>query len=294
MPAPPVCLFEEALAAVFIKVNGCNHYVEDLGPKDAPAILTFHGGGGMGSSGAKKRAFGALTDTYRVVVYDLRGCGQSEEVGEPSYEQWAADAEALRQELGLGKVVVAGGSAGGYLVLEYALRYPDSVAALILRDTGAVRITTDALKERAAKSGRPIDWERFQRYWTGHCTDNDDMAQAFWDVMPLYPGKSGWDPVKGRESWGNIRWHVSTHNYMFTHNYKGWDVRPRLHEIQVPALVVHGDLDWVVPIERGIELAEGLPQGRLEVFEGCGHQPHNEENGKFVTLVREFLQRELD
>ena len=275
---------------MYLTINGCKHYVEDQGPKDATAILTLHGGGGMGDSRAKRRAYAAITDTYRLITFDARGCGLSEEVGTPSYAQWAADAEALRKELGLGKVVAAGGSSGGFLALEYALRYPESVAAVILRDTCAHSVNNDELERRARASGLPIDWDCFDRYWTGRTLNKEDFAQGFWQIMPLYPGRSGWDPVQGRQSWEGIMWHHKTHNYTVSTNFPGWDVRPRLKEIKAPVLIVHGKLDWVVPVERGYETAELLPNARLEVFDECGHGPHNEDNPRFIATVRDFLK----
>ena len=65
-----------------------------------------------------------------VVVFDARGCGQSE--GRPpfSHAQWAADIDGLRQWLGADQVVVAGGSYGGFVAMEYAIAYPERTRAL--------------------------------------------------------------------------------------------------------------------------------------------------------------------
>jgi proline iminopeptidase len=233
---------------MFLRVNGCNHYLEDMGPKDAPAILTLHGGGGMGDSRAKRAAFGPLADKYRIITFDARGCGQSEEVGTPSFAQWCADAEAIRKELGLGKVIVAGGSSGGFLALEYVLRYPDSVSALILRGTGATICDNSDLKRRVVEAGLQVDWDAFDRYWTGHTLSDEDMKEALWQFYSLYPAKGTWDPVVGRQKLEGIYFHHKTHNYTVAENWKDWDLRPRLHEIKAPTLIVVGEQDWVMPI----------------------------------------------
>lgn len=275
---------------MFIQINGCNHYLEEMGPKDAPAILTFHGGGGMGDSRPKRQAFGPLSDQYRVITFDARGCGRSEEVGTPSYEQWCADAEAIRQELNLGKVIIAGGSSGGFLALEYVLRYPESVSAMILRGTGcANRNDNTVLKQRVIDAGLEVDWEAFDRYWTGRTLSDEDMKEALWQFYSLYPAKGTWDPVEGRKKLEGIYFHHKTHNYTVQVNWKDWDLRPRLGEIKVPTLIVVGDQDWVRPVEHSIILREGIPNSRLEIFEGCGHGPHTENTPKFAALVREFL-----
>jgi proline iminopeptidase len=272
-------------------INGCRHYVEDTGPRSAPAILTLHGGGGMGDSRAKRAAFGPMDDTYRIITFDARGCGKSEEAGDPSYAQWCADAEAIRQDLGLGKVIVAGGSSGGFLALEYALRYPESLSALILRGTGPTIPDNAILEEKARASGLPIHWDAFERYWTGTALSDEDMKEALWEFYSLYPAKGTWDPVEGRKKLDGLYFHHKTHNYTIQVNWKDWDLRPRLREIQVPTLIAVGDQDWVMPQENSHILREGIRGSELVVFEGAGHGPHTEQTPKFNRVVREFLAR---
>lgn len=270
-------------------INGCRHYLEETGPKGGRAILTLHGGGGMGDSRAKRAAFGPLDDIYRVITFDARGCGQSEEAGEPSYAQWTADAEAIRQELGLGQVIVAGGSSGGFLALEYVLRYPESTAALVLRGTGPIIPANAILEAKVREAGLPVHWDAFERYWTGTTLSDEDMKEALWEFYSLYPAKGTWDPVVGRQKLDALYFHHRTHNYTIQHNWREWDLRPRLHAIKVPTLIVVGEQDWVMPAENARMLWEGIPNSRLEVFAGCGHGPHTENAPKFVAVVREFL-----
>src|SRR6218665_3280591 len=47
----------------------------------------------------------------------------------------AADIDALREWVGAEQIIMAGGSYGGFMALEYAIRYPERVLALVLRDT---------------------------------------------------------------------------------------------------------------------------------------------------------------
>jgi proline iminopeptidase len=78
-----------------------------------------------------------LGDVLRLVYYDHRGNGRSDG---PFQKTWThadltADAEALRRELGLGRMVLLGHSYGGFLALDYAVRYPDLLSHLILVST---------------------------------------------------------------------------------------------------------------------------------------------------------------
>ena len=100
-------------------------------------LIAHHGGGGIGSLAEPKATFGPLADVFRVMVFDARGCGRSEAEPPYSHAQWAADVDGLREWIGAEKIVVAGGSYGGFIAMEYAIAYPDRVSAMILRDTSA-------------------------------------------------------------------------------------------------------------------------------------------------------------
>ena len=68
-----------------------------------------------------------------------------------------------------------------------------------------------------------------------------------------------------------------------------YDLRERLREIQVPALIVHGREDLVVPLEQGEELHRGIAGSRFVVLENCGHWPFVERRAEFVAAVTDFL-----
>ena len=76
---------------MFVTINGCRLNVEVLGADDAPVLIAHHGGGGIGSLAEPKSTFGPLADRFRVVVFDARGCGQSEGIPPYSHAQWAAN-----------------------------------------------------------------------------------------------------------------------------------------------------------------------------------------------------------
>ena len=131
-----------------VTINGCELNVEVMGPEDGPVLIAHHGGGGIGSLAEPKSTFGPLSDRFRVVVFDSRGCGHSEGVPPYSHAQWAADVDGLRQWIGADKIVVAGGSYGGFIALEYAVAYPEHVQAIVLRDTSADAGNLNSLRER--------------------------------------------------------------------------------------------------------------------------------------------------
>lgn len=280
------------MSTQFMTINGCSLKVVDRGPKEAPlSILAHHGAPGVGSHASPLRAYEALTDTYRLVVYDARGSGESEDVPPYTHEQWTADIEAVRRELGLGRMVMAGGSYGGYLSIEYALRYPDSIRALILRGTGAVRAKADTTVRAAEESGRDIDLQRLHRLMEGRCRSNAEMKACWMDILPLYTVGREVTSEEVRRQAENTHFHYQTHNWAFGRNLPGWDLRSRLGEIEVPTLIVHGRDDWIVSLDRARELEAGIANSELHIFENAGHGPQNEDNERFIELVRDFLSR---
>jgi pimeloyl-ACP methyl ester carboxylesterase len=64
-----------------------------------------------------------------------------------------------------------------------------------------------------------------------------------------------------------------------------------VERIDVPALVVHGDLDGVVPVANGHLLAARMPHAELVVLSGRGHVPMLEAPGAFSEVVCDFLDR---
>jgi len=69
-----------------------------------------------------------------------------------------------------------------------------------------------------------------------------------------------------------------------------FDATGRIGSLSCPVLVVHGDADAVVPVERGPELAAAIPGARLEILEGAGHLFFIEEVERTSRLVVDFLE----
>jgi len=93
-------------------------------------------------------------------------------------------------------------------------------------------------------------------------------------------------PERGHESyramWGSNEWTL-------TGALRGWDVRPRLHELELPALVLRGRYDLSTEAIAAT-LAHGLPDAREVVFEHSSHTPVLEETERYLDVVRSFLR----
>jgi proline iminopeptidase len=277
---------------MFVTINGNDLNVEVLGPDDAPVLIAHHGGGGIGSLAEPEATFGPLADEMRVVVFDARGCGRSE--GKPpfTHAQWAADVEGLRQWLGAEEIVIAGGSYGGFIAMEYAITYPERTRAMILRDTSPDNTNLERAYENARTQNRiTINWDNFNRYWSGEIYDDDDLKARWAEIIPLYDYE--YDPERAAARVESGIYRHEAHNWCFQHNMPGYDLKPQLPTVRCPALVTVGRTDWVTPVSSAQTIASLIPGARLVIFERSGHSPQIEEFDEFQAVIRGFLHEVL-
>jgi proline iminopeptidase len=276
--------------AQMVEINGNHLAVEVLGPEGAPVIITHHGAPGLGSRAEPRASFGRLADQYRVVVFDARGSGQSEGKGEFSHEQWAADIDGLREWIGAERIAMAGGSYGGFMAMEYAIRYPDRVAALVLRDTAADNSHSELARTNALASDRvQVDMAKFDRIDEGRVRDDDDLRDCWREILPLYDFE--YDPAAVERKVEATPYRYEAHNYAFSRNLPGWDITAQLPGVTAPTLITVGRTDWITPVSCSETINGLIPDSELVIFEKSGHSPQIEEAELWTQHVRGFLNR---
>ncbi len=118
-----------------LPVSGLHEiHVEQAGNPAGKPVIFFHGGPGAGISPLHRRFFDPKA--WRIVLFDQRGSGRSTPLGElRENTTWdlVADAERIRERLGIEKWLVFGGSWGSTLGLAYAQAHPERCTGLILR-----------------------------------------------------------------------------------------------------------------------------------------------------------------
>ena len=128
---PPVEPFRQQVMEM---PGGHRVYVEQCGRPDGAPVVVLHGGPGGGCSPGMRRFFDP--EHYRVILFDQRGCGRSSPnacVENNTTWDLVADIERIREELGIDRWVVFGGSWGACLALVYAQTHPERARALVLR-----------------------------------------------------------------------------------------------------------------------------------------------------------------
>ncbi len=268
---------------MYATLNGVRTFYTVQG--SGPALICVHGGPGMSDHRGYARWLAPLADTHQLILYDLRGCGESGASPDDSYshEDFVADLDALRAHLGLDRFALLGTSYGGFISLEYAVRH------LILADTAASHDHHDAAKQNALESGLPgIDTETLDALFSGRMRDDAHFRRAFAAIQPLYRVTP--DPEQDAERLDAIVFRYRTHNFAFSKNLERYDLRDRLGDIQVPTLVICGRHDWITPLDQSEYMASHIPGARLAVFDRSGHGPMAEENEAFLDEVQRFLR----
>jgi len=275
---------------MYIKINDNELYYEIHGNPTGETIFFIHGAPGLGDCRGDIKAFSALGDHYRLVFMDMRGSGRSG--GNPpfTHEQWTADIEEMREKLVDGPIKILGGSYGGFLTLEYVLRYPENVTHVLLRDTGSNNNFDHNSVNRALQSNLPgIEEDGIRRLFAGETKSNEELKEMFAAIQPLYTVIYDEEAVKQRIE--SIYYRYETHNYAFRYNKTKFNLDDELHKITVPTLVTVGRHDWITPVECSELIAEKIPNSKLVIFENSGHSPQHEENEEYLILVRNFLSK---
>ena len=256
-----------------------------------PTVLVMHGGLGLDHT-YLRGALDPLGDELRLVYYDHRGNGRSPRVDDWSKITHATlvdDADALRASLGEERVIVLGHSYGAFLALEYALRHPTRVSALILVG-GSARLKH--MEHSMALAKARLSEEDFARVLRDFTTVPDDAEYAReWPwLQRLYMHR--YDEATVADMLKDVIYRADAMAHALGQMAATYDVTDRLGEIACPTLIVAGRHDWIEPPDvAATPLHEGIPNSELAVFEQSGHYPFVEEPGAFRAIVAHFVKR---
>ncbi|MGH6972777.1 MAG: alpha/beta fold hydrolase, partial [Caulobacteraceae bacterium] len=183
---PPIEPYESGLLEVG---DGQRLYWETCGAAAGKPALVLHGGPGSGCTPGVRRLFDP--ETYRIVLFDQRGCGRSSpHASDPAVDLTAnttghllGDIEALRRHLGVERWgLVFGSSWGSVLGLAYAERHPDRVSALVLSAVGGSRRADLHWLYHGVGRDFPEAWARF-RDGAGVTNPGANLIEAYCDLL---------------------------------------------------------------------------------------------------------------
>ncbi|MFL6011689.1 MAG: proline iminopeptidase-family hydrolase [Gaiellaceae bacterium] len=268
-------------------------FVGDLNSPVAP-LLALHGG--PGSTHNYFAPLEGLAEQRPVVMYDQIGCGNSDR---PTDIEWSVDVfrdevDAVRDQLGLERIHLLGTSWGGMLAQEHVLSGAQGLVSLILSSTLAnlALWNEEQLKLRAQLPPDVIDvLDRHEAAGTYDDPEYEHAMAAYFD-RHFYRGpqpRAELEAMAAGKATDVYRAMQGPNEWTTTGTLKGWDTRQRLHEIDVPTLVVRGRYDMCTePIAR--ELVERIPNAREIVLEQSSHTPVLEETDRYLEVVGSFMR----
>ena len=261
-----------------VQANGINLYYEERGSGEP--LLLIMGITAPGTVWEKHAAY--WEKDFRCIIGDNRGVGLSEKPAGPyTTAQMADDYAGLLDALQIEKVRVVGCSMGSTIAQQLALRHPEKVRSLVLMcpwarcDNTAKAIFSHITHAKARL--RPEEFSLFIQLliYSKASWDNEEMLaeleegrrQAALDPQP--------QPLHGLEGQAAA---------CITH-----DVLQELPNIQQPALVIGGEADIFTPAWMAREVAGGIPNAALHLYENSGHAFHWENIADFNPRVRNWL-----
>lgn len=221
----------------------------------------------------------ALSRSRRVVAFEHRGTGRLADVrAHASVDPIAADVRAEIDE----PVDLLGFSMGGYVALTLALAEPELVRSLILVGTGAGgpnRVPRPVHVARAFQEAFGLPHEEFGRRTMPYTVSRgwcEAHPERFEEILAAR--------LERPTPYATIEAHVAACLAFYESDCP-------VERVGVPALVVHGDEDLIVPVENGRMLAARLPNAEYVELPGRGHNLMLEDPETFVGLVESCLER---
>lgn len=282
-------------------------YADESGQRDGLPVVFIHGGPGAGCDSLSRRFFDP--SVYRIITFDQRGSGRSTPHASLENNTTAhliADLEVLREQLGIDKWVLFGGSWGSTLALAYAQAYPERVMGLILR--GIFLCRDQDIRWFYQEGASHI----FPDYWEDYLSlipeeERGDMVAAYYkrltgddEICRMHAARN-WSIWEGRcatlrpsaqvvdrfsearraYSIARIECHYFINQAFLNPDQLLEDMSKIAH---LPGIIVHGRYDMVCPLDNAFALHQHWPGSELQIIRDAGHAAS--EPGIADALVR--------
>jgi pimeloyl-ACP methyl ester carboxylesterase len=271
----------------YLELHGDRVAYQDVGNGDE-ALLLIHGM--AGSSETWRAVIPQLSTKYRVVAPDLLGHGQSAKPrSDYSLGAFAVTLRDLLDELDIPRATIIGQSLGGGVAMQFAYQHRDYCERLVLISSGGlgpdVGWTLRLLSAPGAELILPaiapppvVNVGNKVRSWLSASGIRSPRGAEMWSAY------SSLADSQTRQAFLRTLRSVV--------DYRGQSVSAlnRLHlTSDLPAMVIWGDHDRIIPIEHAYAFNEARPGCRLEVLTGVGHFPHVERPGDVADLLDDFI-----
>ncbi|MFC3075763.1 proline iminopeptidase-family hydrolase [Shinella pollutisoli] len=282
---------------VEVEVDGFTVVAYLFGTGDE-TVFCLNGGPGLPSDYLRDAHSCLVDHGYRVVAFDQLGTGASdrpEDAGLWTIGRYVEETETVRRRLGLGRVHLLGHSWGGWLAIDYALKYRENLKTLILEDTVAdmPHLVSELERLRAALGSETV--AMMQKHEAAGTIDHPEYLAAITILnyrhvcrLPEWPA-----PVRRSLDDWNMGPYVTMqgpNEFLYTGNLKDWNRIPDLPGLDVPVLITVGEHDELTPA-CAMRMKNALPNAELRVFRNSSHMPFYENPQDYYAALTDFLAR---
>lgn len=277
--------------------DGFTVHLRDEGPKngnkDAPVIVLLHG------SNSDLLTWDPwverLRDSYRIIRFDQPGHGLTGATPAQDYTvaAYVDTIDRIADRLGLDRFVLGGNSMGGGHALAYAIAHPERVEGLILVDASGPPQLPSADQDEGKDDGGNIGFtiartpvlNQLMKHITPRSLVEQSLSQSvsnqavvtpqavdrYWEML-RYPGNRAATIARFSQSYTPL-------------------TQQQVARLTMPALIIWGDQDALIPVSAGEWLDTHLPDSQLLVFKNIGHLPMEEAPDASAAAVQAFMQK---
>jgi pimeloyl-ACP methyl ester carboxylesterase len=272
----------------FVTLQGMQVHVRDEGPRDDPTpIVLIHGT--SASLHTWDDWVAALSPHRRVIRMDLPGFGLTGPAPDADYSmaRYTGFMRDFLDLLKLDEVVMGGNSLGGGIAWQTALAHPTRVRQLILVDATGYPLQPQAM---------PIGFRLAQISWLAPVTQKilpRQMIEA--SVRNVYGQPDKVSPALIDRYYELTLREGNRASLTQRFQYRSGDaaLAGQIPQLNLPTLILWGSEDRLIPPEHGQRFHQDIAGSQLQVFEGLGHVPHEEDPEATVRAVIKFLNRSL-
>ena len=268
-----------------VNINNINIAYREEG-RGRPVILVH---GFASSSYTWLSLVRSLPSGLRYIALDLKGFGHSDKPRDKNYSAYD-QAEILTEfinELNLDNVVIIGHSFGGIVSLVSLIsnNIKNRVAGLVLIDTVAyfdhipdfiakLRIPVGGMLGLELFSARKLVGQVLEEVFYDRSKITEEMISAYAEILSLPDAK---------------RSLLRSASQFVSEDMK--HIHEQFNQIRVPALIISGSSDRVIPVEESYVLKRELPHVELKIIPRCGHSPQEECPQETADIISAFLAK---
>ena len=285
----------------FVQAGDVELFIQEMGPEDGQAILFIHGTGAW--SGLWRETMTPLAKAgYHCIAIDIPPFGYSERPSTPSYENadQAKRIVTLMDSLGIEHAILLGHSFGGGATMETALMIPERIDALILLDIGGLNLNLVPAAEKSGPSaielflGAPSVRDPILKA----TATNPIFTKTLISAMVLDPADASDEKIEMLQEPLVLEGATNTLGdwlkYVLTVQELSLTTNPANYEnLDMPALILWGDSDTIIPLKEGEYLNSILSNSELVVMKNVNHIPHLEDIDTVIDVVMGFLQKSV-